>query len=233
MQCVSSVYQKRDRAFTLIELLVVIAIIALLAAMLFPTFMTAREKARQATCLSNLRQLGMGIAMYIQDNDEAVPNVTGADVGSGMTGGWVYFEKSSPKLFDVSRGGVYPYARNSGIYVCPSDPAGQDAGLSYAINDCLHDVPEPFQGMSFGRAMASIPQPSAIMLLGEESGDWQNRKSGSTNDGGLALDVDRLSMRHSEGSCVLFLDGHTKWYTDKRVDLDKIRTGGEDRCPGK
>src|SRR6516162_8998464 len=66
--------EKMKRAFTLIELLVVIAIIAILAAILFPVFAQARAKARQTTCLSNLRQVGSGLAMYVQDYDEHLPN---------------------------------------------------------------------------------------------------------------------------------------------------------------
>src|SRR5688500_2386059 len=62
------------RAFTLIELLVVIAIIAILAAILFPVFARAREAARKASCGSNIRQLGLGMLMYAQDNDETFPN---------------------------------------------------------------------------------------------------------------------------------------------------------------
>jgi prepilin-type N-terminal cleavage/methylation domain-containing protein len=64
---------RRRSAFTLIELLVVIAIIAILAAILFPVFAQAREKARQAACLSNLKQIGTGVMMYVQDYDETFP----------------------------------------------------------------------------------------------------------------------------------------------------------------
>src|SRR5947199_5029773 len=69
----------RSRAFTLIELLVVIAIIAILAAILFPVFAQAREKARQATCQSNLKQIGTAFSLYLQDFDESFPN-TGVQV---------------------------------------------------------------------------------------------------------------------------------------------------------
>jgi len=71
------------KAFTLIELLVVIAIIAILAAILFPVFSQAREKARGATCLSNLKQIGLGVMMYVQDYDETFPM---SQYGGGSTG---------------------------------------------------------------------------------------------------------------------------------------------------
>src|SRR5215468_1948080 len=79
--------RRGQRAFTLIELLVVIAIIAILAAILFPVFARAREKARQATCLSNLKQIGLAFQMYTQDWDEVYPSgltlaVPGPDAGS-------------------------------------------------------------------------------------------------------------------------------------------------------
>ncbi len=100
-------YQLRrtaSSAFTLIELLVVIAIIAILAAILFPVFAQAREKARQASCLSNTKQMGLAVYQYYQDYDEVGPNGT---YKSGNTGGWA--------------GQIYPYVKNAGVFRCPSD----------------------------------------------------------------------------------------------------------------
>src|SRR5687768_4219676 len=92
----------RRRAFTLIELLVVIAIIAILAAILFPVFAQARDKARTSSCLSNTKQLGTALMMYTQDFDETnVPNGTGTN---------------NPQWPDL----LQPYAKNTGILICPS-----------------------------------------------------------------------------------------------------------------
>src|SRR5216684_722695 len=107
--------RRRDRTkppgFTLIELLVVIAIIAILAAILFPVFAMAREKARQASCLSNQKQLGTAMSMYIQDYDERFPN-------------WRTLVPVSPdhpngKITWVEN--MQPYSKNKKIWVCPSD----------------------------------------------------------------------------------------------------------------
>lgn len=117
--------------FTLIELLVVIAIIAILAAILFPVFAQAREKARQTTCASNLKQLGLAVVQYVQDYDENLPNPSVATTSAytstlvwtcGM--GWA--------------GIMYPYVKSTGVYTCPSDPTALPnrnyAEISYAIN---------------------------------------------------------------------------------------------------
>jgi len=112
----------RSRAFTLIELLVVIAIIAILAAILFPVFAQARAKARQTTCLSNLKQLGLGELMYKQDYDERYSYwdwQDSSDIGpcndpnGGKGIGCKHFES-------VWFNAIYPYVKNFGLYACPS-----------------------------------------------------------------------------------------------------------------
>ena len=98
---------RRAAAFTLIELLVVIAIIAILAAILFPVFAQAREKARQTSCLSNMKQMGTGIMMYVQDYDE--------------TYGQAYFykdDKGEPGGYFQWTGAIMPYVKNEQMYVC-------------------------------------------------------------------------------------------------------------------
>lgn len=105
---------KENRAFTLIELLVVIAIIAILAAILFPVFAQAREKAREITCLSNMRQIGLAVRMYVQDADEIWPIF--------------YAYNTQPPADVVGHKGVEvaltPYVRQKDAFRCPNDTGG-------------------------------------------------------------------------------------------------------------
>src|SRR5205823_6116713 len=102
--------RSRDPGFTLIELLVVIAVIALLAALLFPVFAQAREKARQATCLSNLKQIGLATALYAEDWDEVLPCCqTTLDVP----------DFGEPNARPNFLGSILPYTRNQTLFVYP------------------------------------------------------------------------------------------------------------------
>ena len=165
----------RRNAFTLIELLVVIAIIAILAAILFPVFAQAREKARQASCTSNLKQAGLAVRMYMDDYDQAV------------VPGFLYQDRAN---FGTTRLLWYidlldPYVKNAGVWRCPSRsnftewrrewlPEGEGPNkrrlyFSYAFNnswnccDIPSDVPEgqPFTGDTMGR-YAPFPQEAAF-----------------------------------------------------------------------
>ena len=112
-----------DAGFTLIELLVVIAIIAILSAILFPVFAKAREKARQISCLSNEKQLGLGFMQYTQDNDEQMPPGSIPTAGQSDGAGWA--------------GQIYPYVKSTGVYKCPDDASTATAPyypVSYAFN---------------------------------------------------------------------------------------------------
>ena len=114
----------RRRGFTLIELLVVIAIIAILAAILFPVFAQAREKARQTTCVSNTRQMALAVLQYLQDYDETFPR----DSNDGQKTFWMDY--------------VQPYVKNTAIWICPSrantskrvNPERANEFTAYGIN---------------------------------------------------------------------------------------------------
>jgi prepilin-type N-terminal cleavage/methylation domain-containing protein/prepilin-type processing-associated H-X9-DG protein len=109
---------RRSLGFTLIELLIVIAIISILAAILFPVFASAREKARQAVCTSNLKQLGLAALMYVQDNNEVWPVAQYSNI-SGTTQYWACFQNASG-TFDLTKGLLQPYEKNTQVIKCPS-----------------------------------------------------------------------------------------------------------------
>jgi len=142
------------KGFTLIELLVVIAIIAILAAILFPVFAKAREKARQTSCLSNSKQFALGIMMYAQDYDETMPPSTNFNGVNGMT------------LADS----VMPYVKNSQIMKCPSDSAGSVDIGSIAAGAGFSLVPGGVTNMSYTINIAIFPDIVMSTKLGRPWG---------------------------------------------------------------
>ena len=196
------------RGFTLIELLVVIAIIAILAAILFPVFARAREKARQTSCLSNVKQLVLGQLMYAQDYDERFPYFTTAPAGEPW---W---------------NAIQPYIKNWQIEKCPSSPGPSGVAVYHT-----KPYPYPRYGMnhyiqynsSGSGSMAIIQRPADTVILGDcchGMGDsWRiawPEAPGGWSSSPRRCDIARTDQndewaRHNGGNNLGMVDGHAKW----------------------
>jgi prepilin-type N-terminal cleavage/methylation domain-containing protein len=173
-------------AFTLIELLVVIAIIAILAAILFPVFVQAREKARQTSCLNNLKQIGTAWMMYSQDYDEMMAMPTMYSIGTGKTISWWGYSDTIPSALDptaspsmptyyMGQGLLGPYMKNGTITECPSSAMiNYNAGasvkrpLGYGINFVyLYTAGWPTSATTRWATQADLDAPSETLLMAD------------------------------------------------------------------
>ncbi len=206
----------RKSGFTLIELLVVIAIIAILAAILFPVFARAREKARQTSCLSNIKELSLGCLMYAQDYDEIM-------VSSAI---WYTPYNGTTGLLNWWEGMTYPYTKNSQISLCPS---GSHFWMWYPDTSIAPWYP-PLTDYDvcdwvMGQSMAKYKAPANTLLIMDATGQceiwgagatdlsaadqtWLEQNYGVTSgDNGPYVNTDA----HNGGFNASFQDGHAKW----------------------
>lgn len=213
----------RQKGFTLIELLVVIAIIAILAAILFPVFAQAREKARQTQCMSNLRQSATAVLQYIQDYDEYFPMALYAPAPRPNGGNCVM------TVFDA----IQPYMKNMDLTRCPSDPnalyinagfqalmgypsCGLPQTISYMYNyDIIRAGRTPLGSGSISRgtvAVAEIPYVAETTMIFDAdiglSGSCPIMRRQPT-DGSITFPIP-IRARHNEFVQANFVDGHAK-----------------------
>jgi prepilin-type N-terminal cleavage/methylation domain-containing protein/prepilin-type processing-associated H-X9-DG protein len=198
--------------FTLIELLIVIAILALLAAILFPVFAQARERARQTACVSNLRQIGLAAQLYTQDYDGSLPLY---NYNNRIY--WVGGRDRAGQPLDKSRGLIAPYTRSGALQNCPSYTGGRLlGGTGYGYNVRLagdrwvppafallapaseSELSAPAETLLFGDAgLKDFPQPGVNeTILIEPPADWHGTPS--------------IDFRHADSADFVFCDGHAK-----------------------
>lgn len=212
----------KNQGFTLIELLVVVAIIGILAAILFPVFARARENARRASCMSNLKQIGLGMMMYVQDYDGHFPGamvgIPGAPSGSGRVvcptdngkpcGLFVTTTSGYTKHFKSWMDVIYPYVKSTQLFVCPSagDPESVPSyGYNRGINRWgLGSSPVTQSQIEQGAELVMLMDchysyaPFALNT-GTTTGSWYGRSG------------DKRFVPHFQGANFAFADGHVKW----------------------
>jgi len=190
---------KANAGFTLIELLVVIAIIAILASILFPVFAQAREKARQVSCLSNLRQIGSGLMMYIDDYDGLLPSAV-------TFGRWWTIAQSSMFPPPFVKDQLLPYTKSDKIWFCPSIDVKSPLHYYYTMVGTFEDNQTTYHWCFDGEDHDPLPMHTAMFAGNPASAVPYPTKQPMFYDIPFWIE----HSVHNQGINVVYLDGHSK-----------------------
>jgi prepilin-type processing-associated H-X9-DG protein len=164
---------------------------------MFPVFAKVREKARTASCQSNLKQLGIAISMYVTDHDSVFPKRENVDDWN-RRGGWMV--------------AVYPYVKNAQLYLCPSDEDPYaPAGLTGAPVTRISYMSSSFAVSNPPKGEPEFESPSELMLLSEGNTGGEIRQGDINGTGAPGTVNERIELNHFEGFNILYVDGHVKW----------------------